>query len=336
MINTSKLHKTPYQHQGRWLVLIDFNGYDLECFEALLNCLPDLKAVILHNAPELICQLIKNKPHIIDGGDFDNLTDLDQESWAGVILGTKIDLSDLDTLSLTKLRLKSTPVYHMCDMWESLWSKLPPYLLDGHWFVANSRFQDVNSLRIKRLMDGLISILLLIFLFPLLLLVAAAIKLDSPGKIFYSQLRTGKNGKPFKVYKFRSMHENAEKGGAQWASLRDNRITRSGYWLRILRIDELPQLWNVLKGEMSLIGPRPERPEFDAKLKEVIPYYELRYLIKPGISGWAQVLYRYGASVEDSYEKLAYDLYYIKNYSLWLDLVIFFKTIAVVLGGNGR
>jgi exopolysaccharide biosynthesis polyprenyl glycosylphosphotransferase len=298
--------------------------------------LPKLKAVILHKTPELICELIKNEPHIIDGGDFDNLTDLDEQSWAGVILGTKLDLSDLQTLSLTKLRLKRTPVYHMCDMWESLWSKLPPSLLDGHWFVANSRFQDINSLRIKRLMDGLISILLLIFLFPLLLLVAAAIKLDSTGKIFYSQLRTGQNGKLFKVYKFRSMYENAEKGGAKWADLRDNRITRIGYWLRILRIDELPQLWNVLKGEMSLIGPRPERPEFDAKLKDVIPHYEMRYLIKPGISGWAQVLYPYGASVEDAYEKLAYDLYYIKNYSLWLDMVIFFKTIAVVVGGNGR
>lgn len=215
-------------------------------------------------------------------------------------------------------------------------SKLPLSLIDGHSFLTSSRFQDVNILIIKRLMDVLISILLLIFLFSLMLLVAAAIKLDSPGKIIYSQLRTGQNGKPFKIYKFRSMYEDAENDGVKWASLGDARITRIGYWLRVLRIDELPQLWNVLSGEMSLIGPRPERPEFDVKLKNVIPNYELRYLVKPGISGWAQVLYRYGASVEDSYEKLAYDLYYIKNYSLWLDLVIFFKTIAVVFGGNGR
>lgn len=215
-------------------------------------------------------------------------------------------------------------------------SKLPLSLIDGDSFLTSSRFQDVNILIIKRLMDVLISILLLIFLFSLMLLVAAAIKLDSPGKIIYSQLRTGQNGKPFKIYKFRSMYEDAENDGVKWASLGDARITRIGYWLRVLRIDELPQLWNVLSGEMSLIGPRPERPEFDVKLKNVIPNYELRYLVKPGISGWAQVLYRYGASVEDSYEKLAYDLYYIKNYSLWLDLVIFFKTIKVVLGGNGR
>jgi exopolysaccharide biosynthesis polyprenyl glycosylphosphotransferase len=336
MLHAPKFQEIKYQPQERWLVLINCNDYDLECFKILLNYLPKLKAVILHKTPQLIPELIKNKPHIVDGGDFNKLADLDEKSWAGVILGTKLDLSDLETLSLTKIRLKLTPVYHVCDMWESLWSKLPPSLLDGHWFVANSRLQNANSLRIKRLMDVLISTLLLIFLLPLLLLVAAAIKLDSSGKIFYSQLRTGQNGKPFKVYKFRSMYEDAEKGGVKWAAVGDSRITRIGYWLRILRIDELPQLWNVLRGEMSLIGPRPERPEFDAKLKEAIPYYDLRYLIKPGISGWAQVLYRYGASVEDSYEKLAYDLYYIKNYSLWLDLVIFFKTIAVVLGGNGR
>lgn len=215
-------------------------------------------------------------------------------------------------------------------------SKLPPSLIDGHSFVASSRLQDVDVLIIKRLMDVLISILLLIFLSPLMLLVAAIIKLDSPGKIIYSQLRTGKNAELFKIYKFRSMYEDAENDGVKWASLGDARITRIGYWLRVLRIDELPQLWNVLSGEMSLIGPRPERPEFDINLKTAIPNYELRYLVKPGISGWAQVLYRYGASVEDSYEKLAYDLYYIENYSLWLDLVIFFKTIKVVLGGNGR
>jgi lipopolysaccharide/colanic/teichoic acid biosynthesis glycosyltransferase len=109
-----------------------------------------------------------------------------------------------------------------------------------------------------------------------------------------------------------------------------------GYWLRVLRIDELPQIWNVLSGKMSLIGPRPERPEFDVKLKEAIPYYEMRYLVKPGITGWAQVLYPYGASLEDAYEKLAYDLYYIKNYSLWLDILIVLKTIRVVLLGKGR
>ena len=337
MLHASESHKIHFHSQeDSWLVLLDSNNYDLECFKILSSYLPKQQVVILSKASQPISEIIKNEPRIIDGGTFDNLSDLDERSWAGVILGTKLTLSNLETLSLIKLRLKNIPFYHMCDMWESLWSKLPPSLLDGHWFVTSSRLQDANSLRIKRLMDVLISTLLLILLLPLMLLVVAAIKLDSPGKIIYSQLRTGQNGKPFKVYKFRSMYEDSENDGAKWAALGDNRVTRIGYWLRILRIDELPQLWNVLRGEMSLIGPRPERPEFDAKLKEAIPYYELRYFIKPGISGWAQVLYPYGASVEDSYEKLAYDLYYIKNYSLWLDLVIFFKTIAVVLGGSGR
>ncbi len=169
-----------------------------------------------------------------------------------------------------------------------------------------------------------------------MVLTMVAIKLDSPGPVFYSQVRTGLYGKPFRVYKFRSMYQDAEKRGAQWACQYDPRITKVGYWLRVLRIDELPQIFNVLRGDMSLIGPRPERPEFDIKLKEEIPYYELRYLVKPGITGWAQVLYPYGASVEDAYEKLAYDLYYIKNYSLWLDIAIAFKTVRVVLLGKGR
>jgi exopolysaccharide biosynthesis polyprenyl glycosylphosphotransferase len=182
------------------------------------------------------------------------------------------------------------------------------------------------------MLTGVLSVLLL----PLMVIVGLIIKLDSPGPIFYSQLRTGLYGKPFRVYKFRSMYQDAEKKGAQWAIQRDPRITRVGYWLRVLRIDELPQIWNVLSGKMSLIGPRPERPEFDVKLKEAIPYYEMRYLVKPGITGWAQVLYPYGASLEDAYEKLAYDLYYIKNYSLWLDILIVLKTIRVVLLGKGR
>jgi exopolysaccharide biosynthesis polyprenyl glycosylphosphotransferase len=191
-------------------------------------------------------------------------------------------------------------------------------------------------MKLKRFTDVTISGVLLVFVFPLMLLAALAIKLDTPGPIFYSQTRSGLYGKPFKVYKFRSMYQDAEKRGAQWASQRDPRITRVGYWLRVMRIDELPQIWNVLCGEMSLIGPRPERPEFDVKLKEAIPYYEVRYLVKPGITGWAQVMYPYGASIEDAYEKLSYDLYYIKNYSLWLDLAIAFKTIRIVLLGKGR
>ncbi|HYX15304.1 MAG TPA: exopolysaccharide biosynthesis polyprenyl glycosylphosphotransferase, partial [Nostoc sp.] len=215
----------------------------------------------------------------------------------------------------------------------------PSSLLQDKWLAFSDGFNLMPgyfSMKLKRVVDLILILFLLVLVAPLLLLVALVIRLDSPGPVLYSQQRSGLYGKPFRVYKFRSMYQDAEKLGAQWASQRDPRITRVGYWLRLLRIDELPQIWNVLQGEMSLIGPRPERPEFDVKLKEAIPYYEVRYLVKPGITGWAQVMYPYGASIEDAYEKLSYDLYYIKNYSIWLDLAIAFKTIRVVLLGKGR
>src|SRR5262249_29655017 len=163
------------------------------------------------------------------------------------------------------------------------------------------------------------SFALMVALSPLMLVTAIAIKLDSKGPVFYRQSRTGLNGVTFILYKFRTMVEDAEKSGARWAEENDPRVTRVGRFLRATRIDELPQLWNVLLGQMSFIGPRPERPDFNSELEAAIPYYDLRHLVKPGITGWAQVLYPYGASVEDAREKLQYDLYYIKNYSVMLD-----------------
>jgi len=167
-------------------------------------------------------------------------------------------------------------------------------------------------------------------------LIGALIKLNSAGPIFYRQKRVGKNGKIFEIAKFRSMFKDAEKNGAQWANEKDERITGMGKILRKTRIDELPQLWNVLKGEMSFIGPRPERPEFVEELQKQIPHYVMRHLVKPGLSGWAQIKFPYGASVEDAMEKLQYDLYYIKNRSFVLDLAITARTIAAVLSREGR
>jgi exopolysaccharide biosynthesis polyprenyl glycosylphosphotransferase len=235
--------------------------------------------------------------------------------------------------------LSGVSIYGIPDICETLWYKLPSSVLQDNWLAFGNGFNlvaDSISQKLKRLLDIILAWSLLGLLSPLMLLVIVAIKLDSPGPVFYTQMRAGLDGKPFRVYKFRSMYEDAEKRGAQWANEQDPRITRVGRWLRLIRIDELPQILNVLRGEMSLIGPRPERPEFDVKLREEIPYYDLRYVVKPGITGWAQVMYPYGASVEDAREKLAYDLYYIKNYSLALDLAIFFKTIRVVLLGKGR
>ena len=168
-------------------------------------------------------------------------------------------------------------------------------------------------------------------------LVAIAIKLDTPGPAVFSQERVGFMGRRFMVHKFRSMRQDAERNtGPVWAQEHDNRVTRVGAFLRKCRLDELPQLWNVFLGEMSFVGPRPERPYFVDLLKEKIPYFELRHYVKPGITGWAQVMYPYGASVEDSHHKLEFDLYYAKNNSLYLDILTLLKTIGVVARGEGR
>jgi lipopolysaccharide/colanic/teichoic acid biosynthesis glycosyltransferase len=190
--------------------------------------------------------------------------------------------------------------------------------------------------RIKRLFDLILSSILLIISIPLMLLTGILILVvGRPGSLIYKQRRTGRNGNVFTLYKLRTMYLNAEDGGAQWASKNDNRIIPFGHFIRRFRIDELPQLFNIITGEMSFIGPRPERPEFIVNLEKNIPFYTLRHLVKPGLTGWAQVCYPYGASIDDAREKLEYDLYYIKNQSIWLDLVIVLRTIRVVLHGFG-
>lgn len=187
----------------------------------------------------------------------------------------------------------------------------------------------------KRLMDIIVSAGLLVFLMPLLFVVAIAIKLESKGPVFYRQRRVGLYGREFDVIKFRSMGTDAERAGAIWASKNDSRVTRVGKFIRKTRIDEIPQAINVLRGEMSFVGPRPERPEFVTLLEKEIPFYSDRHKVKPGITGWAQVEFEYGASVEDARVKHTYDLYYIKNFSIFLDLVILLKTVRVTLFGVG-
>lgn len=188
---------------------------------------------------------------------------------------------------------------------------------------------------VKRCFDVVISIALLVFLAPMLLLTMVAIRLDTKGPIIYRQKRVGMGGEVFEVYKFRSMVTDAERNGAQYASIDDDRITRVGHIIRHLRIDEIPQTVNVLRGEMSFVGPRPERPEFVETLEQEIPHYQVRHLVKPGITGWAQVKYEYAASVEGAREKLRYDLFYIGNYSLFLDCAIVAMTVRVALFGLG-
>ena len=192
------------------------------------------------------------------------------------------------------------------------------------------------QLNIKRFLDFVFSLCGLIAFSPVLIAVTVLVRLNSKGPAIFRQIRTGKDGTTFTLYKFRTMQQGADSSGPQWAQERDPRVTSIGKILRKFRIDELPQLWNVLKGEMSFIGPRPEVPDFVAKLHGELPYYDLRLLVAPGITGWAQVMYPYGASVEDAKEKLQYDLYYIKNYSIALDVLIALKTLRVVFHAAGR
>ena len=224
-------------------------------------------------------------------------------------------------------------------LYETVLRRVPVEHVGSHWYTALpacpaaiTRLSDL----LQRSADVLLSLAGLICLAPFLPLIALIQYLDCPGPMFYFQTRTGRNGRPFRLYKFRSMIPDAEpESQAVWASADDSRITRFGKLMRRTRLDELPQLWNVLKGEMSMIGPRPERPEFIAELEQEIPFYDVRHLVRPGLSGWAQVKYRYGNSKEDALIKLQYDLYYIKHRSLLLNAMILWKTIGVVLRFQG-
>ena len=262
-----------------------------------------------------------------------------EEKPSGVIVATRTILPDAVIDLLMNARMHGTRVYDLTDFYERFYFKLPVYHVKQGWFALSRGFVLVNNpfrIRMKKLFDLFFSGLILLLTAPIMLVAAILVRLESPGPVIYRQVRTGLNGRDFVVYKFRSMRDDAEKEGARWASKGDARVTTVGRFLRSTRIDELPQILNVFRGDMSFIGPRPERPEFNRDLSKQIPFYDLRHLVKPGITGWAQVMYPYGASVEDSREKLQYDLYYIKNYSSFLDFFILLKTLRVVLFGLGR
>lgn len=204
------------------------------------------------------------------------------------------------------------------------------------WLIFSDGFAQGGLRAVeKRIFDLVASSLLLLATWPIMLIAALAIYLESGGPVLYRQIRVGEEGKNFEVLKFRSMTQDAEKDGAQWAQAKDNRVTHVGSLIRKFRIDELPQIFNVFGGQMSFVGPRPERPEFVQGFEERIPYYRERHRVKPGITGWAQLCYPYGASEYDTIQKLEYDLYYVKNYSLFLDVSIMFNTVEVVLWGKG-
>ena len=243
------------------------------------------------------------------------------------------------TEKLLQYKLEGLQYYNYLEFYETYENKLPISHLSPKWFLENTGFEIYHNnfnLKAKRLLDLLFALLIGIFAAPVIVLAAIIVKLESKGPVFFIQERIGEGNKKFNIVKFRSMTTDAEKDGPQWASKNDNRVTKFGKIMRATRIDELPQLWNVLRGEMSFVGPRPEREYFIQQLEKEIPYYNLRHTVKPGLTGWAQVMYPYGASVEDAYRKLQYDLYYIKHHSIPFDVKVLLKTVTIVIFGKGR
>ncbi len=238
---------------------------------------------------------------------------------------------------LLRLKSRGVRIQDGTDVYEAITGKVPIESLRLGWLLFSPGFCVSRFLLIyKRVTSVLISLLGLLLSLPLLPFIALAIKLTSRGAVFYRQKRVGRSGNVFECYKFRTMCADAEAdSGPTWADDDDPRITTVGRFLRISRLDEIPQLWNVLKGDMSLVGPRPERPEFVDWLTQEIPFYYLRHTVRPGITGWAQIRFKYGSSVEDAKEKLRYDLFYIKNMSPGLDFLVFFQTIKIILLGRG-
>ena len=259
-----------------------------------------------------------------------------QEKVDRVILSLMERRGGTPVRQLLNLKFAGVGVEDAHRVYETLSGRIFLRRLSPSWLILSDGFRKSAFLTAsKRAFDLIASAILLVVTFPLMLAVAVAIWLESGGPVLFSQVRTGLHGKEFEILKFRSMKQDAEKHGPQWASSDDNRITRVGQFIRKYRLDELPQLINVFRGDMSLVGPRPERPVFCKLLEEKIPFYAQRHCVRPGITGWAQVKYQYGSSIEECWTKLEYELFYIKHMSLSLDLAIIFETVKVVLLGRG-
>jgi exopolysaccharide biosynthesis polyprenyl glycosylphosphotransferase len=237
---------------------------------------------------------------------------------------------------LLELRVCGVVIEDACSLFERLLGRLPLDGLTPSALIFTDGFKIRTSQKmVHRLVSFLVAFAALLICFPAIPFLALAVRLSSPGPVFFSQTRVGLRGRPFTIYKFRTMRRDAESRGAVWAGKNDSRITPVGAFMRKARLDEVPQFWNVLRGDMEIVGPRPERPEFVQWLSQEIPYYDLRHMIRPGLTGWAQVRYQYGSSLEETRRKLEYDLYYLKHLSLGLDLLILFETIKTIVLGRG-
>ena len=269
---------------------------------------------------------------------FDKLCDVaEAEQVSSIIVALDEKRGIMPYRELLNCKVRGFSIIDGESFYERITGKVLVEKINPSWLIFSDGFVKSPVAKLTKRVVGLVlSSIMLMLLSPLIFIVSIAIKLDSKGPVLFSQERVGEDGKIFKVYKFRSMKEDAEAlSGPVWAEEDDPRITRVGRIIRKLRIDELPQLWNVLKGDMSFVGPRPERPYFVEKLETKIPYYKERFSVKPGVTGWAQVMYGYGATEKDALEKLKYDLYYIKNMSLIMDLMVIFHTVKIVLLGRG-
>jgi len=271
-------------------------------------------------------------------GDYSQLIDLVRENRVRkLVVAISERRGGYPVASLLDLRVRGCTVVEWPSFFEKISGRIAIDNLSPSYFIFQEGFNKSRLLLFsRRVVSLLASIALLFLLSPILLVVALLIKIDSPGPVFYRQERVGKGGKIFRIIKFRSMRQDAEgESGPRWATENDPRVTRLGRILRKSRLDEVPQLINVLKGDLNLVGPRPERPAFVERLEKAIPYYSIRHTVRPGLTGWAQVEFAYCGTIEESKEKLQYDLFYIKNMSVKLDLLILFKTVKIVLLGRG-
>lgn len=325
----------------RKLLVITKNVLIVGTGESAVRLFEILKDHNIYKVKGFICdrQLCDNKKSLNILGNYKDIEKVVSKENIDMVIVAATHLEDAELLKYAlECKMLGITVIDMPSFYEDITGKLPVELVNDLWFVTTPIAgvkKSIYNLKLKRILDVIFSILGLLLSSFITIPVTILIKLESKGPIFYKQKRVGLNNKVIEVIKFRSMTVDAEKNGAVWASKNDRRVTKIGKIIRKLRIDEIPQMWNVLKGEMSFIGPRPERPEFVDFLGKKIPYYNLRHFVKPGITGWAQVCYPYGASEEDALEKLKYDLYYIKNLSFFLDFQILLKTIKVVLRGLG-
>lgn len=322
---------------GRVVVAIPFlrervyvlgNGERAQSVVALLRSRPDAgMEVISSNSPLATGEHFAERLQSVEASD----APIDR-----VVLALEDRRGSMPVQELLELRMNGVAVEEAGSLIERLTGKVPLEGLNPSALIFTPGFNVRAPLRLaRRLLSIMVSTVALTLCFPLIPVLILAVRLSSPGPIFFRQVRVGYRGKPFTIYKFRTMRQDAEANGAQWATKNDSRITGLGRFMRKTRLDEIPQLWNVLVGDMGFVGPRPERPEFVQWLAKEIPYYNLRHMIRPGLTGWAQVRYQYGASIEETKRKLEYDLYYIKHVSVGLDLLIMFQTIKTIILRRG-